>query len=38
MLRSSWCDYSNAYILVNATVRVPNTAAVADPNNRKNII
>ena len=37
MLRSSLCDYSDAYILVNATITIPNTAA-ADPNNRKNII
>ena len=38
MLRSSLCDYSDAYILVSATITVPNTAAAADPNNRKNII
>ena len=35
MLRSSLCDYSDAYILVSATITVPNTAAAADPNNRK---
>ena len=30
MLKSSLCDYSDAYILVKATITVPNTAA-ADP-------
>ena len=39
MLRSSLCDYSDAYILVSATITVPNTAAArAAVNNRKNII
>ena len=39
MLRSSSCDYSDAYILVSATITVPNTAAAgAAANNRKNII
>ena len=39
MLRSRLCDYSDVYILVSATITVPNTAAAgADPNNRKNII
>ena len=42
MLRSSLCNYSDTYILVNANVTVPNTAAAAasaaNPNNRKNII
>ena len=39
MLRSSSCDYSDAYILVNATIIVPNTAAARTAaNNRKNII
>ena len=40
MLRSSLCDYSDPYILVSATIKVPNTAAAAaaNPNNRKNII
>ena len=38
MLRSILCDYSDAYILVSATITVPNIAAPADPNNRKNII
>ena len=39
MLRSSLCDYSYAYILVSATITIPNTAAAgAGTNNRKNII
>ena len=39
MLRSSLCDYSDAYKLVSATVTVPNTAAAeAATNNRKNMI
>ena len=39
MLRSSLCDYSDAYILVSATITVPNTAADgANPNNRKNLM
>ena len=39
MLRSSLCDYSDAYILVSGTITVPNTAAAAaNPNNRKNIV
>ena len=39
MLRSSLCDYSDAYILVSGTITVPNTeAAEASPNNRENII
>ena len=36
MLRSSLCDYSDAYILVSATITVPNTAA-AGASNGKNI-
>ena len=36
MLRSSFCDYSDAYVLVSRTTTVQNTAAAA--NNRKNII
>ena len=36
MLRSSLCDYSDAYILVSATITISNIAAAA--NNRKNII
>ena len=38
MLRSSLCDYSDAYIHAGAIITVLNTAAVVDPNNRKNII
>ena len=34
MLRSRFCDYSDAKVLVRATITVPNTAA----NHRKNII
>ena len=34
MLRTSLCDYSNAYILVKGTITVANTAAAdADTNN-----
>ena len=34
MLRSSLCDYSDAYILVKGTITVANTAAAdADSNN-----
>ena len=34
MLRSSSCDYSDAYLLVNGTIAVNNTAAAsADPDN-----
>ena len=29
------CDCNNAYILVTATVTVPNTGTAANPNNRK---
>ena len=36
MLRSSLCDYRDAYILVSATITVPNTVAAAKT--RKNII
>ena len=36
ILRSSLCDYSDAYILVKGTITVPNTAAVgAVPDNKK---
>ena len=44
MLRSSLCNYSDAYMLVSPTITVPNTAATvaaaaaAAANNRKNII
>ena len=35
MLRSSLCDYSDAYIVVKGNISVNNTAAAAaDPNNR----
>ena len=34
MLKSSLCDYSDAYILVKGTIAVPNTAAAdTDANN-----
>ena len=36
MLRSSLCDYSDAYILVKGTITVANTAAQAQPNNGAN--
>ena len=36
ILRSSLCDYSDAYILVKGTITVPNTAAVGVvPGNKK---
>ena len=39
MLRSSLCDYSDAYVLVSASIIVQNTAAAgAAANHRKNII
>ena len=40
MLRSSLCDYSDAYILVKGTITVANTAAVeaAANNTNKNVI
>ena len=41
MLRSNLCDYSDEYILVSATITVPNTAAAAAAaaaNNSKNIM
>ena len=39
MLRSSLCDYSDGFILVSATITVPNTAAAGvAANNIKNII
>ena len=38
MLKSSLCDYSDAYIHVKETIIVPNTRIAATPNNReKNI-
>ena len=30
MLRSSLCDYNDAYIFASATITVPNTAAAAE--------
>ena len=39
MLRSSLCNYNDAYVLVIATITLPNTAAAgAAANNRRNII
>ena len=38
MLRSSLCDYNDAYILVSATMTVPNRGTAANPSYRKNII
>ena len=39
VLKSSLYDYSDAYILMNATITVLNTRANgANPNNRKNIV
>ena len=38
MLRSRLCDYSDAYILVSATITVPNTGTAANPSYRKNMI
>ena len=34
MLKSSLCDYSDAYILVKQTITVNNTGTLAAPNNR----
>ena len=34
MIISNLCDYCDAYIHVKGTIRVPNTGAAADPNNR----
>ena len=36
MLRSSICDYSNAYILVKGTITVAEATAVAPNNANKN--
>ena len=36
MLRSSLCDYSDAYILVKGNISVNNTAAAATPSNNAN--
>ena len=35
MLRSSLCDYSDAYILVKGNITVNNTAAAANNTNKK---
>ena len=32
MVRSSLCDYSDAYIFASATITVPNTGTAANPN------
>ena len=37
MLKSSLCDYSDAYILVSKTITVQNTGIAAASNNRKNL-
>ena len=34
MIRSSLCDYSDAYIFVKRTITVENTGTTAAPNNR----
>ena len=36
MLRSSVCDYSNAYTLVKATITVQNKAIMGQPANNAN--
>ena len=36
MLKSSLCDYSDAFILVRGTITVPKTAAVGQPANNAN--
>ena len=38
MLRSGLCNYGDAYILVSATIIIPNTETAPNSNNRKNII
>ena len=38
MLRSSLCNYSDAYILVSGTITVPNTGIAANSSIRKSII
>ena len=39
VLRSSLCDYGNAYIIVSAAITDPDTATEgANPNKRKNLI
>ena len=34
MLKSSLCNYSDAYIVVKRTITVPNTGTTAPPHNR----
>ena len=37
MIRSSLCDYNDAYIHIKGTITIPRTAAAgANPDNRKN--
>ena len=36
MIRSSLCDYKNAYILAKGTITVPNTAAAGAAENNTN--
>ena len=38
MLKSSWWDYSDVYILVSRTITIPTRGIVANQNKRKNII
>ena len=38
MLKLSFCNYSDAYILVSGTIEIPNTGTEAVQNNKKNII
>ena len=38
MLKSSLCDYSDAYILVSGTITARNTGTAENPDNIKNII
>ena len=38
MLRSTLCDYNDAYLLVSGTITVPSATAAVDTSNRKNII
>ena len=38
MLKSSLCDYSDAYLFVNGTITIPNTGKAGFSNSRKNII
>ena len=37
MLKSSLCDYSDAYILVSGTIEIPKTEAASAKKNRKNM-